>query len=246
MTDEPIKEENKAPSTSVKTETQTPAEQEWNKIVEGKYKNPEELAKGYKELEKKLGDQGVEVGQAREFIDQVKPILELVRDDPALFAAVDAKLKEKMSPKNSPQSDSQPDKGQEENRTATSDLVIARFEEKYGIDKLPDEERKALRGRIGSEVLEMTGTSLDKVDLRRLNSVLEKAYILANKEENDKKTKLEAQIEAQANQEAGISSLRSSSPKTEEITLTPEEARVATKMGLTREQYLEGKKKSSR
>ena len=242
-------EETKAPpsSTQAETQKQKEVEQEWIKIVEGKYKTPEELAKGYKELETKLGEQGMEVSQTREFVDSVKPILELIRDDPALFAAVDAKLKQKITPVNSQTTDSQQViTNQEEIKATASDLVIARFEEKYGIDKLPEIERKDIRGKIGRAIQEMTGIPLNQVDLRRLSTVLENAYILASKDKLVEKAKLEAQIEAQANQEAGISSLRSSSQKTEETILTPEEARVATKMGLTREQYLEGKKRSSR
>jgi hypothetical protein len=240
-------ENTQAPPSSTQADTQKQTvEQEWNKIVEGKFKSSEELAKAYKELENKLGEQGVELGQSREFVETVKPILELVRDDPALFAAVDAKLKQTMSPQNFQQVESQPNKSQEENKETLSNLVIANFEKEYGIDTLPETERRAMRAKIGTAISEMTGMPMNKVDLRRLEGTLKNAYVLANKDNLVEKTKLEALIEAQANEEAGISSLRSSAKNTEEITLTPEQARVAQKMGLTKDQYVEGLRKSSR
>jgi hypothetical protein len=213
-------------------------------ILGGKYKSVEELEKAYKEAEETLGKQGEELRQSREFATVVQPVLEAVRDDPSIFSLVDTKLRGNQN--QSMQNNIQPEgKSSEELRNVASDLVTAKFEEKYGIDKLSAEEQRDLRGRIGDMVFRMSGQPMDKVDLRRLPDLLDNAYVLANKDKLIEKSKLEALVGARSVNEAAIGSLSSSSDNNE-ISLSPEEARVATKMGLTREQYLDGKKKSGR
>ena len=215
----------------------------WTRIVEGKYKTEEELAAAYKDLEKEYGRQSEEVRQAKEFAEVVQPLLEEIRNDPELFALIDKKLKGKT--------DAKPDKKDDKTtvqadvRDAAFDIMVARFEEKHGIDKLSEKEANDIRKKIGTISADMTGQSLDKIDLRRINNVLENAFLIANKDKLIEKSKLEALMTAQGISEAEIPSVPSSSGKTEE-TLTSEETRIAGKMGLTREQYLEGKKKSGR
>jgi len=224
---------------------QATVEKEWEKIVGGKYKNEEELAKAYKDLEGKLTEQGKEVGQAREFASAIEPLINVVRDDPEVFSLVDRKLREKTTPK--PATTTAPDRSQKEVRDAAVDLIIAGFEGKKGIDQMAEADRRKMRNDIGAAVSDMTGQAITQIDLRRLGGVLENAYFLANKDKITDKAKLEALLAAQGANEASISGVRSSSTSegsTEEM--TPEEANVATKMGLTREQYLEGKKQSGR
>jgi len=212
-----------------------------------KFNNEEDLAKAYHDLETKLGTQGDELGKAKEFAIVVQPLLEVVRDDPELFAQIDKKIRAKSEPTSQ---NNTPAKKEEaanpEIRDFASDLVIARFEEKYAIKELPPEEQKGLRTKIGDLVYELTGVPLTKVDLRRLSGILDKVYILANKDKLVKQEVLEAQMSANGNKSAEISSLPSKQGKGENESLTPEETRVATRMGLTKEQYLEGKKKASR
>lgn len=250
-----VKDENidKAPAEASKQETpdkeaalSKEEKDDWGKIVDGKFKTEAELAKAYKDLESKLGEQGEEIRQSREFATVVQPLLETIRDDPELFSSLEKKLQQKGQT-----SDAQTAKGnekvanQDELRTTASDLILARFEEKHGIDRLPASERKELRQKIGDTIYDLTGKPLTSVDLRRLGAVLDNAYILANKDKLMEKSKLEALVSARGVEEAGIPSIPSSPGKAEE-TLTPEETRVAEKMGLTREQYLDGKKKSGR
>lgn len=239
-----------APAETPKQETPNkgdePLKDDWGKIVDGKFKSEAELAKAYKDLESKLGEQGEELRQSREFATVVQPILETIRDDQELFSTLDKKLREKGQPSETPDAKwKEKVADQDELRTTASDLILARFEEKHGIDRLPSSERKKLRQDIGDTVYELTGKPLTSVDLRRLGAVLDNAYILANKDKLMEKSKLEALVSARGVEEAGIPSIPSSPGKAEE-TLTPEESRVAERMGLTREQYLEGKKKSGR
>jgi hypothetical protein len=116
-----------------------------------------------------------------------------------------------------------------------SDLILAKFEEQHGIDKLEPDERRQLRQKIGDAIYELSGVSLNSVDLRRLGKTLENAYVIVKYK--SKSTASDSETEDRAS----ISSVPGSPGKSETV-LTPEEASVAEKMGLTREQYLEGKK----
>lgn len=239
-------EEKKAPPEEKQAETPEskpePAQEEWTTIVEGKYKDPAEMAKAYKDLESKLGTQGSELAQAREFASVVEPLLDVVRNDPELFNTIDQKLRSKGTSVSDAPRDS---KSQEEIRTAAGDLIISSFEKKYGLDQMNDGDRAEARRKIGEKISQLTGQGINQVDLRRLGPVLEDAYFLANKDKITDKAKLEALLAAEGNNEAVIPSVPQSGGSTE-ANLTPEEARVAAKMGLTREQYLEGKKQSGR
>jgi len=243
MADDDLKPSDDAqPKEKPKEEGQkedTPKET-WDKIVAGKYKTPEELAQAYRDLESKLGEQGNELKGAREFAETIRPLVELVRDDEELFKVIDEKLRTGKGKEDKGEETKKTDR---EVRTAASDIIIAQFESMHGINKLSNAEQESLRKAIGSEINDMTGLGLNQIDLRRLPKVLEKAYVLATKDKADIKAKLETQMAA--NEEGAIPSL-SSSPGKETEALTPEEAKVATGMGLTREQYLEGKKKSGR
>lgn len=228
------------PGEQVPPKEQTPA---WKAIAGDKFKDETELAKAYLELEKEKGRLAKEAGEGKEFAQTVQPLLELIRDDPELFKQLDERMKKKGQPadltKATPEQKSEATK---EVRSVATDLIITRFEEQKGIDKLEPDVRKAMREKIGSVVAEMTGQALTDVDLRRLAGVLDNAYILANKDEVIKKSELEALAKSQGLDAASIGNLTSTTGKKED-NLTPEEAKVAERMGLTREQYLEGKKK---
>jgi hypothetical protein len=234
-------EKKVSPETTPKEEEQPKKEESAPKKFLGKYEKPEEMESAYKELETKLGQQSEEVRQAREFAAVVQPLLDEIRTDPELFKQLDEKLRKKDQPAQSaPQATNQtPDQG--EMRNVAQDLILARFEEKHGIDRMSPDERKASRQAIGDMVYELTGQPFTTVDLRRLGNTLENAYILANKDTLMEKSKLEALAQARGVEEGSLSSMPSSPGKSEE-TLTSEESTVAEKMGLTREQYLEGKK----
>lgn len=239
MADKP--EENKAPSESPKTEETADKEkaldQSIEELTEGKFKSVEDLAKAYKQAESKIGEQGQEVTQVREFMSVAQPVFDVIRDDPDLFKTIDERLR---NPKAKTESKDDKTTEQDDVRATTRQMIVDSFENKYNISRLSADEQKLLRGTIGNVVSELTGTSYDKVDLRRLNSVLENAYVLAKNRIKDKST-LEALEEAEKTEEGSISSIPSKGEK-EGPTLTPEEASAAEKLGLTRDQYLSGKK----
>ena len=207
-------------------------------LTGGKYKSAEDLAKAYKEAESTIGKQSDEVKQVREFMSVAQPVFDVIKDDPTLFKAIDEKLRKTETPKDADAKDKTTN--QEEVITATRDVLRMRFEEQHGFSKLSADEQKKLRSAIGNEIFELTGKDINGIDLRRLSPVLEKAYILAKNGITDKSTK-EA-IEAAEKTDASISSIPSSGGKAEGV-LTPEEAKVAERLGVTREQYLSNKKK---
>ena len=240
MADKDEKAPSEAPSKDKPTAEQVT---DVNTLTNGKFKSPEDLVKAYGELEKKLGEQGDEIRQSREFATVVQPLLEVVKNDPELFKQNDAKLR------NEPTSDESDTKKEDkttvqdvEVRGSLVDMAIAKFEQEHGIDKLSAEERKSIRQKIGDEVYDLTGRKIDEVDLRRLSPILDKAYILANKDNLVDKSKLEALVSANGEKEGAIPGVPSSSEKTE-TQLSPDEAKVAEKFGLTREEYISGKSK---
>lgn len=213
----------------------------------GKFKSVDDLEKAYKEAEEKIGKQGDELRQSREFTQVVQPLIDEIRNDPELFKQLDEKLRSKDTDAKTQDKPSDGDKKvvDQETRAATSDILLAKFEEKHGIDKLPADEKKDMRQKVGDVVYRLTGARLEGVDLRRLGPVLEDAYILANKDALIEKSKLEALASAKEADEASIPGMPSSSGKTD-TTLSSEEAETADKLGLTRKQYTEGKKEPAK
>lgn len=207
-------------------------------LTGGKYKTAEDLAKAYKEAESTIGKQSDEVKQVREFMSVAQPVFDVIKDDPTLFKAIDKKLRESDTPKDADAKDETTN--QEEVVTATRDVLRMRFEEQHGFSKLSADEQKKLRSAIGNEIFELTGKDINGIDLRRLSPVLEKAYILAKNGITDKST--QEAIAAADKTDASISSIPSSGGKSEGH-LSPEEAKVAEKLGITREQYLSKKNK---
>lgn len=216
---------------------QTMTTPEWSNITGGKFKSETELAKSYKELEKKHGEQSEEVRKTREFAETVNPLLEEIRNDPELFKKLDEKLRKRGESSDNSNKDSQKTADNTEIREVAESLLLAEFEGKHGINKLSQEEQKTLRTKIGNKISELTGTTMSKVDLRRLSSVLENAYVLATKD--DKKSESEAE---ESDEGDGAMSSISSSKGKGEVKLTPDQARAAEKLGLSREQYVKGMK----
>jgi hypothetical protein len=224
---------------SKQTEATAPkVDNAWADLAGGKFKSPEDLAKAYRELESKFGSQSEEVRQAKEFATVVQPLLEEIRSDPKLFDELDSRLRRKTETPKTPDKETPK---QDDVRNVTVDLLINRFEDNHKLGSLPEEERKDLRKQIGDKVYELTGQPLTEVDLRRLSSVMENAFKIVKNDAQG--SKLEALLSANSgNEGAALSGLPSSGGKSE-TTATPEETHTAERLGLTREQYLDGKKK---
>jgi len=70
--------------------TGEPASSTEQKIDEGKISKVEydKLKSNYEALEKKLGDQGVELGENRELMESLRPLMERLNDHPELITAI--------------------------------------------------------------------------------------------------------------------------------------------------------------
>lgn len=216
----------------------------WQTLTNNQFKSPEDLAKSYKELEKKFGEQSDEVRQAREFTEIVKPVLEEIRNDPEIFEKLDEKLRSKNSPvkeTNNKKTTTVKEEETEEVRDVARELVMERFESKIGLKNLSKEDQKQVREQIGQAIIDNTGSNFNQISLKRLSTVLDNAYTLAKAKMGEQEVKkLDALISASG--EGAISTIPSSGGKAES-TLSSEEAKIADKLGLSREQYLKGKKK---
>lgn len=227
-----------APSEGGKDKQTKPNEEkpaEWKTIAGDRFKTEAELAKAYKELETKFGQQSDDIRKGREFAETVAPVLEIIKNDPDAFKLIDEKLRNAQTPKEGKDKTAKEEKADKELRDTAQAILMKDFEGGHNFANLSKDEQASLRGKIGSLVQELTGQNVNEVDLRRLPSVLDKAYILAT--QSNKHTDQEEETEP----EGAISSMPSSKGKTE-ARLTPEERTVASKLGLTAEQYLSGKK----
>lgn len=208
------------------------------KITEGKYKTASDLHKAYKELEKKMGDISEEVRQSREFAKIVQPILSEIQNDPEIFDKIDKKLKD---PKTDGKTEDKKDdsKANAEVRDKMSDIIVAGFEDKHNFSDLSKEDQKTLRNAIGNEIMELTGRKLADIDLRAQSNILEKAYKLVK---GTIKLSYQDETDDDKNNDGAIGTIKSSREKGDSV-LSSEEASVASRLGLTREQYVAGKKK---
>jgi hypothetical protein len=222
--------------------TSTP--EDWKQLTGGKFKTEAELAKSYKDLETKLGQNSEEIRRSKEFAELMNPLLEEIRNDPEVFNKLDEKLRKRGQPNETP-ADKTDTKGKvdslDEVRNVTSEMIRVDFEGRHGISELSPDEQKDMRRKIGDTILRLTGQPFDKVDLRRLGGVLEDAWFLANKDQLVDKSKLESLAATRGVDEASISAIPSSGKKGE-TNLTPEQAKAAAKLGLSRDQYIAGMK----
>ena len=140
-------------------------------------------------------------------------------------------------------------------RSAFLDKISGDFEDKYGINKLPEEEKKEARERVGFMLKRMLDPNdnktmaqiFEEVSLKKLPEYLENAYYLANRN-NDMKAAYEkgkSEVLSQYEGETGaIGSMASSSLSPgDDVSLSPIEQRVAQNLGVSPEAYLKNKKK---
>ena len=221
-------------------------------------KSPEELAKAYSELEKKLGDSSNELGELRKFREQMDVVLQAIWADQDVYNSVDKKIKEirgvpvengqtQTNVEGSPQITSPVDT---DTRRALEAQIIDQFERRYGLDGLDPTKRREEHTKLGTALAEMLdpgGTKtyqeiLNSVSLARLPKYLENAFFLANRDELIEKEKLKALTQNRENEGAAIGSLPSSSGSASNLSLTAAEKEAASKMKISEDKYLERKK----
>jgi hypothetical protein len=132
-------------------------------------------------------------------------------------------------------------------------MIQGQFEQKVGIDKLPEKDKAAVRGMVGQMLKEMVDPKgnksmsqvFDEVSLVKLPWYLDKAYQLINRD-NDIKAATEQGKKSVMDQYGGdagmIGSMPGGSVPLDSVTLTPAEMRAADNMGISHEDYLKNKK----
>lgn len=140
-----------------------------------------------------------------------------------------------------------------DNRNALISNSVRDFEREHGFDKLKKEEKETLNTAIIGELKGLldpndTGKSgaqlLEGVSVAKIPAILEKAYLLATRNQRESAIKDQTIKEFQ-NQERGlVGSMPSGSMdgSSEEITLSEKEKKIARRLGMKDDEYLANKK----
>lgn len=210
-----------------------------------KGKTPEEIARAYTELERKLGEQSGKISEGEKYrqeVEQWRQLGSIIEQDPVLYSAVETKVK---GPKQTNGESSRRDDA----RVALEQTIINDFERSRGLDNLDQDRRSKLNEKIGIELAEMLDPGgkktyteiIENIPLDRLPKFLDKAYRLATADDTAERARMEGLVSARQNNEAAFGNIPASSGKSDGVTLTPEEKVAARRMNITEEQYAKNK-----
>jgi len=222
-----------------------------------KGKDSNDLIKMYGDLERKLGEQGAELGQKRKFEQEMGLVLQAIHADPNIKASVEKELKKIVGVKDpdntasTSTTDSKPDKTTVETRQAVESQILGKFEEKHGLDSLPADKKAEVYKKIGDELAEMLdpgGTKtyaqvLGSVNLMKLPGMLDKALFLAEKDQVIAKATEEGRAKAQVSRAGAIGTIPSFGTSSGGDSLSADERDTAKKLGISEKDYLDSKKK---
>lgn len=234
-----------------------------------KGKSPEEIAKAYVELEKKLGEQSTTVAEAKKLQEQTDTLLRAVWADPDLYRQVEEGVRKYMAGDKVPDTrskDGKPNekKGDEEApadvklssdlldmRKAQEERILQDFYGKYGYNNLDEKAKKDSFTRLAmglAELVDPGGTKsvkqiMSEIPLAKLPRFLENAHRLANFETIVSEAKNSARLEDRENDGATIGSFAaaSSNSRGNGVALSNSERAVAQKMGISEETYAKRK-----
>lgn len=224
-----------------------------------KGKSASDIAKSYLELQKTMGKQADEVGQTRQEIANAKKALsdwealgQIIEKDPVLFNQLEAQI---TLAGRSPSQNQDPALSKilqevSDTRLATQGQIFEKFEGKYGIDRLKTDDKKGLQSKVGNELHDLLDPKHSKnfnqvlasIPLDQLPMYLEKAYHLATRDDEKERSRMQGMIQARQNSDATFSSMPSSSIRQSDNTLSPEEKKVAKRLGIGEDKYLKQKK----
>lgn len=234
-----------------------------------KGKSPDEIAKMYVNLEKKMGEQSGEVESARKLKEQTETLLRAVWSDPDLYRKVEAGIKKYVSGDSIPdtrhkaeksddgeKSDGE-DKGSKEVSPEVTDLkkaeenrILNDFFGKFGYTNLDKKAREEKYSQLAVSLAELVDPQgerpikeiLSSIPLTKLPKYLENAHFIANKQDLVDQGKRSALLSQQENNAASIGSFAaSSSGKSEGVSLSKSERETAQKMGVSEEKYAKRK-----
>lgn len=254
MADEPKKDaelEEEKPTAGTQSSPDDTSKQEkdetkdwWNEAQERGFKEQDAVWKSYRESERKITEQAEQLKTAQKFEAEVAPILNAIWEDEELLNAVRGKMtgekpdkpvkKEGDKEQPTPQHDA-------EARAVLQTQILSSFEESKGIDKLDEESRKQVRAIIGQELVKWLPNQRE-VPLNRFKDLLEDAFIIAEKK-NEKIASLVKTSSQSSDEGAFPSATSGGSTSKDKIVLTADQKKVASRMGLSEEDYAEGLKK---
>jgi len=218
-----------------------------------KGKTAGEIAKSYLELEKTLGGQSASLSEVKKQLASYEALGKFIQSNPTVYRVLEEEAK-KLNGENRDTTVNDPDSTRRvedvEARQTTQGLVISKFEEDYGISKLPSEKRQQIHQKIAQELADMidpTGEmtvadAVKKIPLNRLNMYLNKAYKNITVDDVEEAARFKAVIQARQNNDAIFSGIPDMGVNSSNISLTPDEIAMASKMGISPEKYLEQKK----
>lgn len=218
-------------------------------------------------LAKRVGELEVQNKELNEYKQKADPVLETLYSDSGLLQSaikihnkrMGITTNEPPADPNAPADPNNPNPApvapsyDPDNRAATINLTMDKFESEVGISKLDPEKKQEIRGQIGNmlkEMLDPKGNKninqvLDEVSLTKLPWYLKQSFTLISRDADVASAIERGKVEAKGEQDAGtgsIGSLASGDLPIDQIGLTGKEKEVAAKMGVSEEDYLKNKK----
>lgn len=209
-------------------------------------KSQDELVKMYGDLNKKLGEQGGELGNLRKYKQQMDAVLEVIAKDQPLYQNVETALKKAAGTvednagsvptgQATPSSD-----GDAETRSVVEGQLINEFAKDNGLNGLTDTEKAQVFQAIGKELVEIYDPSgkknpsevIKSIPLPGLRKALDKSFVLVQ-------AKAGVSVGSRA-EIGGIPSAPGGSNQNKG-SLSPAELEVAKKQGVTPDEYLKNK-----
>jgi len=252
MADEPTKDGAVTPATTATPGSQVTPQatggqetDEWfaEAQKEKGWKTKGEVWTSYKEAERKISEQGTELGKYKEFAETAGPIFDIIQNDPELL--------EKIRSKASGGTETPSTFKKEDKETPTPPIdssarsvlkiqIVNQFEIDTGISKLDDESKKAVRNSIGKSMTRWVKPG-EELPIENLREIFDDALILAKNKDSKLKTMLDGV--ADSGNDGAFSSMPSGGSRTDDIRLTPEQEKVASHMPGGVEKYKAGLKK---
>jgi hypothetical protein len=217
-------------------------------------KSVEDLAKMYVSLEKKMGEQSGELGDARKYLKERELLAQAVSRNPELYKMLENEISTLQGRPVTPQEEKK-ESGEAEKeidprladlRRAEENRMIADFQGKFGIDKLSTEERKGLMEKVSAQFADLVDPGgkkpisqiLSEVSLEQFPKFLENAYWIVNKDSLMDRGKLPDQDMASI----GSMPTSSSGKSGQESGLTERERHIAGRLGVDPDKYLKSKR----
>ena len=252
------KEAEEAKTEEIKETPQAPEQKSEEKVLVGGFKTVAELETAYKDLESKLGTQGDELGQLRDFQNQAYPVIDAVYGDQNLLKEVRQAVESKYGVGNSDQAvpkdqaeingkivdkpPVKPDVRVSEHELFLRQIAINNFKTRYGLDKLPEAEyqpvEEALITTMSRWVQPGTKVPIDKVE-----TYLEDAWKIVKGDKLVEEKVLETITKDRVNQQATVGSMSSGSTETEEVQLSEADRQFAEKLHVPLERVKQYKKR---